>query len=194
MPRKFFKRIIPHPDWMKSKRTLRRLGHMLDHPDLWHLHRHSVAGAVFLGGFAAMLPIPLQMVLAVFLAFWFKKNVAICVAMVWVTNPLTIGPVFYFNYWLGTLLIGTPEAAFPTTLSADDLTQWVSQHYDELGLALILGSVISGLCFGALGYISIQLFWISSVRRNWKKRIKQRTSKANQATSDSNDSAPSDNS
>ena len=46
------------------------------------------------------------MLLAALIAIWLKVNLPLSVALVWVSNPITMGPMFYFAYKLGALLMG----------------------------------------------------------------------------------------
>ena len=97
MARKFLKRFFPTPAAIKSNPALHFLGDLLHDPNLFHLNRHSVSVAFFVGIFVAFaLPIPGQMAIAAVAALYFRCNLPISVALVWITNPLTIPFFFYF--------------------------------------------------------------------------------------------------
>ena len=61
MPRKYFRRFLPDHDSIREHRWVARFGPRLQHPNLWHLNRHSVAGGVAVGLFTGLIPGPLQM-------------------------------------------------------------------------------------------------------------------------------------
>ncbi|MFP8966070.1 DUF2062 domain-containing protein [Pokkaliibacter sp. CJK22405] len=164
MPRKILKRFIPQPAELKKHPSLRWLGELLDGPNIWHLTRGSVSRACFVGVFCAFLPMPFQMVVAAVFSIVCRANLPLSVALVWLTNPITMPPVFYFCYRVGTWLLGIS----PVEFSIHALT---SSHLWE---PLIIGSVTCGIVFGCLSYILMQLFWKWSVRRNWAARIKRR--------------------
>ena len=87
MPKKFLRKYLPNPKQIRELPALRPLGKWLQEPELWHLHRRSVSGAVFIGMFCAFMPIPFQMVVAASLAVFSRCNLPISVALVWITNP-----------------------------------------------------------------------------------------------------------
>jgi len=175
MPRKLFKRLLPDPTKIKENRWLSVLGSAVHNSEFWHLTRRSVAGAFFIGVFCAFLPMPLQTVLAAFLAIIFKRNLPLAVILVFITNPLTMPPIYYFNYWLGSLILSEPSIYL--TLNLDDLWVWLAVNFNHIGKPLIVGSVVAGLIFGLLSYIIVHLFWSWTVKSKWKKRRLERTQK-----------------
>ncbi len=168
MPRKIFKRFSPDPARIKENRLLGFLGQAAHDSDLWHLNKHSVAGAFFIGVFCAFQPIPLQTVLAAVLAVVLKRNLALSVALVFISNPLTMAPIFYLNYQVGGLLFSEP--LIYDTLAIDDLGSWLLANFDNIGLPLIVGSLICGLAAGYFSYLAIHIFWRWQVNENWRQR------------------------
>ena len=166
MPRRFFKRYMPHPDRIKSNKSLRFLGALIHDPNLWHLNRHSVARAMAIGLFWAMIPMPMQMLAAAVCALPARANLPIAVGLVWLTNPLTMPPVFYCNYKVGTWLLDTPASDMPAELSL----AWVSHMLQHNWQPLYLGSLVSGVVFAILGYVLTQAYWRWWVGRSWRRR------------------------
>lgn len=172
MPRRLFKKLLPDPSKIKENRWLSLLGSAIHQGDYWHLTKRSVAGAFFIGVFCAMLPIPMQTLLAGFLAIIFKRNLPLSVALVFITNPLTMPPIYYFNYWLGSLILSEPSIY--QALNLDDLWVWVAVNFNHIGKPLVLGSIVAGLGFGLLSFLTIHLFWYWSVALKWRKRRRTR--------------------
>ena len=120
------KRWLPEPDHIKEDRRFKILGELLHDPNIWHINRNSVSGAVAIGFACAWMPVPGQMLIAALMAIYFRKNLPLAAFSTWVTNPLTMGPAFYFAYWLGAQFLDTPAGGLEVKLSLD----WV---FTELG-------------------------------------------------------------
>lgn len=166
MPKKTLKRWLPHASTIKESKSLQFLGHLLHEPGLWHLNRKSVVKAVFIGLFIAMMPVPGQMVAATLVALWRNANLPISVTLVWITNPLTIPPIFYFNYLVGTWVLGHPVSHDQFTLTIE----WISQQFEVIWWPLMTGSIINGLILALVGSLAASGFWHWHVRRSWRKR------------------------
>ncbi len=150
----------------RGKRLLRspelhRIHHLVDHPNLWRLTRYSVSGAVALGLFAALLPIPFQMLLGFGLALVLRVNIAFTMAFIFVTNPLTMGPIFYATYKLGAWLLQTP-AAF--TSPPQDYAA-ILYMLGMIWKPLLVGSLVTGVCASLLGFVIVRLSWSYLARK-----------------------------
>ena len=167
MPRKFFQRFLPHPKTIKEHKTLQIFGDWLHKPDLWHLSRRSVAGAFAVGLFFAWMPVPFQMVLAAGTAIWIGTNLPLSVAIVWVSNPVTIPPMFYFAYMVGTWIIGEPATDFNFELSFN----WLLNELSAIWQPFLVGCFTMGASSSLLGYLIINGIWRYSVlsRRSSRK-------------------------
>ncbi|MBD9481699.1 DUF2062 domain-containing protein [Pseudomonas sp. PDM14] len=173
MPRRLFKRYMPDPDSIRSNKSLRFLGALLHDPNLWHLNRHSVARAMAMGLFAAFIPLPMQMLIAASLAVMARANIPISVGLVWLTNPITMPPVFYCTYKLGAWVMQLPPIQLPDNLTFD----WITQELSLVWQPFLLGSVIAGIVSGALAYAITMLYWRWWVRHNWRKRRELRAAR-----------------
>ncbi|NQZ86254.1 MAG: DUF2062 domain-containing protein [Colwellia sp.] len=166
MPKKLIKRYMPDHNTIKNNKYLQIFGDLLHNPNLWHLNRRSVAKAFAVGLFFAFIPVPFQMVLAAGFAIIVHANLPLAVALVWITNPLTIPAIFYACYIVGTWLIGAQEKEFEFEAS----WQWIIDSLSTIGPAFLLGCGVLAISFSILGYFAIQGLWRYSVLKEWKKR------------------------
>lgn len=162
------------PDYEKirnSKQLNKVFGTLLHDPNLLHLNRRSVSMAFFVGLFMAFVPLPSQMIMAAAAAIIIRCNLPISVGLVWVSNPITIPPIFYFAYKVGAWILGSPEREFSFDLS----WEWLGSELSVIWEPFLLGCAICGIFFGALGYIVIRLLWrlhiISAIKERRKKRM-----------------------
>lgn len=170
MPRHLIKRFTPDPHALKKHKYLRHLGRLLHDENLWHLNRRSVSGGVGSGLFWAMIPIPSQMVASAFTAIALRINLPISVALVWLTNPLTIPPMFYFNYNVGCWLMGSPPHVGEFELSVE----WIAAELQVIWKPLFLGSFVMGVICGTLGYVAMRAYWRWHVVKRYRARSARR--------------------
>jgi uncharacterized protein len=170
MPRHFFKQYLPTSDKLSKYRALRPLGKLLQNEQIWHLHRRSVAGAAFIGLFVAWLPIPMQMLVAGAGAIVFRCNLPLSVALVWVTNPVTMPAMFWSSYKLGAWLMDKH-----LIVSSSGFTfEWITNELHQIWQPLLLGSIIFGLISGTLALLAIRLIWRLHVVQAWHARKERR--------------------
>ena len=166
MPKKLIKRYMPNHNTIKNNKHLQIFGDLLHNPNLWHLNRRSVAKAFAVGLFFAFIPVPFQMVLAAGFAIIVHSNLPLSVALVWITNPLTMPGIFYGCYVVGTWVLGGSEKDFVFEAS----WQWVLDSLSTIGPAFLLGCGILAVVFSILGYFTIHALWRYSVVKEWQKR------------------------
>jgi uncharacterized protein (DUF2062 family) len=104
--RNYLKKYLPSHESIRSNPWLRPFASSLLHPRLWHLNRHSAAGAVAAGMFCGLIPGPLQMVGAAGCALVFRVNLPLALLVTLYTNPLTIVPLYVLAYQIGRLILG----------------------------------------------------------------------------------------
>ncbi|QID19789.1 DUF2062 domain-containing protein [Nitrogeniibacter mangrovi] len=177
--RKFLKHRLPHPDSVRHNRWLRPLSGTLLHPRLWHLNRHSAAGAVAVGLFCGLIPGPFQMLGAALCCVVFRVNLPLALVTTLYTNPFTIVPLYLVAFTIGTWFIGdghpfTPppqwhDGGFGTWVQA--LIEWMI----GLGAPLVLGLVLLGLSLAALGYVAVRGWWRWHLVRAWHRRKRGRS-------------------
>jgi len=166
MPKKFIKRYLPSPEKVRDIQSLHFLGDILQEPNLWHINRHGVTRAFLVGVWICFIPMPFQMLVAALCAIWMNANLPLSVVLVWISNPLTMPPIFYFNYKVGAWLLDRPLLAFEFELS----WHWISNRLVDIGIPLYLGSVIVATTCACLAYLGIQYLWRRKVRADWRQR------------------------
>lgn len=175
MARKIIQRYLPHPDSVKKNKYLKPFGSRLHDPQLWHLTRSSVSRAFAIGLFCAFIPVPFQMILAALAAIIFRAHILISLALIWITNPLTIPFLFGSAYYIGLLTLGMRE----TTQQFEFSFSWFS-NMDFL-LPFLWGCFLCSTVLAIVGYFFIQLFWRVNVLIAWKKRKRTRAVNKNTA-------------
>ncbi|MFL0799580.1 MAG: DUF2062 domain-containing protein [Agarilytica sp.] len=173
MPRKTFKRWFPSPQAIRENPALKILGSVIHDPNLFHLNRHSVSVAFFVGLFVAFIPVPMQIPIAAGGALLFRCNLPISAALVWVSNPLTFPIIFVACYKLGSRILQLPERSFNFEFSM----AWFHSEFLLIWQPLLLGCILSGLFFGCLGYVAMQWTWRWHVVKKWEKRKLRRLKK-----------------
>lgn len=166
MLKKFIEKHLPHKKTISENKWLRVFGKVLYEQEYWHLHKRSVAKAFAAGLFAMWIPLPLQTVLAAAIALGIRANILISVALVWVSNPITMAPMLFITYTVGTWVLGI----HPQPLHFEPSSQWLLTKLGEIWLPLFIGSVICGIVSGILGYFVVRLLWRLMVILQLKKR------------------------
>ncbi|HBG20222.1 MAG TPA: hypothetical protein DDY32_13365 [Desulfobulbaceae bacterium] len=128
----------------------------------------AIAGGLGVGMFIAFTPtVGLQVILALIAATICNVNRPAAIVPVWITNPVTVAPVYTFNYWLGTFFYPGPPLAEVSkvftdigralaTLDVWDLKEPVVamlQMGKEILIPLTIGSIAIGIVLGILTYI-----------------------------------------
>ncbi|MCM8854607.1 MAG: DUF2062 domain-containing protein [Candidatus Thiodiazotropha sp.] len=173
MPKRLIKSLLPHHDKVRNHKHLRVFGTLLHDANLWHLNRHSASGAFAVGLFMAFIPLPFQMVLAAAAAILFRVNLPLSVCLVWISNPITIPPLFFFAYLVGTWITGSPAEVEPFQFS---LEWFQNGGLDGIWVPLLIGSLVCASLASLLGYSLILWIWRWRVVEKWKaRRLRKKT-------------------
>ena len=178
MPRKLFRKFLPSHDSIKQNRHVARFGPWLQHHNLWHLHRRSVAGGVAVGLFAGLIPgsNPVQFFAASLLSIAFKVNLPIAVAVTLYSNPLTIVPLYYAAFKLGELVLWNRGGELPElalALHGKGFREWFPAALDWLATAgkpLLVGLPLLAVLLAVVGYCLIDHAWRLQVKIEWRRR------------------------
>jgi uncharacterized protein len=185
-------RFLPSREQLRANRWLRWLGPALHHPRLWHLSRRGLAMGVALGIFFGLL-IPLaQIPLAAAAAVALRANLPAAVASTLVTNPATLGPIYFAAWKLGAALLGDrsqdPEPAelseavqaqaqaqAQVTLQPEPPPPGVAARLRAVGKPLMLGLAVLAAVFSVAAYYLVSWLWIRRVRWRRRRRIERDT-------------------
>ena len=173
--RKFFRRFLPHHETVKSHRWLKPFGDWLHHPNLWHLHRRSVAGGIAIGLFCGLIPGPFQMISAALLAVLLRVNLPVAAATTLYTNPFTIVPLYVLAYELGAWVSGARSGAEIAPLSFPELHwySWSGELWNwltMLGKPFLIGLPLLALSLAIAGYFMVRVAWRVAVVWKWRAR------------------------
>ncbi len=175
MPKKLIKRIMPDHRVIRDHKHLRFFGPLLKDPNLFHFNRRSASGAFAVGLFMAFVPLPSQMILAAAAAILFRVNLPISVVLVWITNPITIPPMFYFAYLVGTWIMGEPvhmeQSAFQLSY------EWIKHELAAIWQPFLLGCFVTGSISALLGYSTVRGLWRLHLVRHYQERKARRAAR-----------------
>jgi uncharacterized protein (DUF2062 family) len=131
-------------------------------------NRKMIARGVLIGLFIAFIPMPMQMAAVLLFVPFIKFNVPIALAMCWLSNPITMPPMYYVEYLTGSFLLGIKPEPVQMTL------EWFSNNIDNIFIPLYFGTAIFSI-FGSIGgYFLVNYLWKISVERAKKKHYKSR--------------------
>ena len=142
--------------WWSSPRSLLR--HVLGLDDT----QHSIALGTTVGMFIGMTPtVGIQMIIVMIVAFLTKPlfhfNRVAALITVYISNPVTMLPIYYLNYLVGTIFFGGDHTReqFAGILHYESFSQWWETIVDlffGVGVPLIVGSLIVATICSAVTY------------------------------------------
>ena len=140
-------------------RILRLRGHnwLVRHPRLWHwLHvtgclrsgPEAAARGVAVGLFIGLTPtVGFQMVLMFVASMVFRANFPVAFAVSWLSNPLTMGPLYWAFHQIGKLLYTF------VPFVRDPVPPWMLEEPAETMFFTLMGSLLVAVPFAIGGYL-----------------------------------------
>lgn len=168
MPRRFFRKFAFKRHQVTERWFMTPFRHLLHDRSLWSIRRKTVVPAVAWGTFVAFLPIPGHVLVAVLGSLPLRINIPVAALTTFISNPLTIGPMFYFNYLVGSKLLGLRPGPFSIELSLD----WLGGAFLSLWQPLLLGCVLVGAIASLIAFVLLDVFWRFSLA-NYKSRKRE---------------------
>ncbi len=137
------------------------------------INRKSISKGALVGLFWGFIPMPMQMAAVMLTTPFIRFNVPLAISTVWLSNPLTMPPMYYMEYLTGNFILGR-EGIKDIELTMD----WFSEHFDDILIPLYTGTAFYSIVISSLVYLFINQLWIASVKQEKaekeQKREKQR--------------------
>ncbi len=159
MPRRFFRKFAFKRHELSEQWFMAPFRHLLHDHRLWSIRRKTVIPAFALGLFISLQPFPGHMLAAALAAVALHINIPVAALATFFINPVTIGPVYYFSYRVGAVLLSIE----PGPLEIEMSLEWLSSTFGSVWQPLLLGSVLVGAIAAAVGYVVLELVWRNSL-------------------------------
>lgn len=121
---------------------------------------HRLAAGLAIGMFITFTPtVGFQMILTAFFAWLLRANKVVGLPIVWISNPVTIPPIFYLCYRVGRWVLQMEPVGIqwwetlsqpPATFSGRVSFYW--ERFTEIAAPLWVGSLIVALIVGYVTY------------------------------------------
>jgi uncharacterized protein (DUF2062 family) len=113
---------------------------------------HKIALGLALGIFIGFVPIMgIQMAVVLPFAFLFGGNKTAAISGVWITNPITVIPIYYINYKVGLLF--TPFEPLSKTYFSDLFDHLTISRFLRLGQDVLMPLFAGGIAIGVVASI-----------------------------------------
>jgi uncharacterized protein (DUF2062 family) len=134
------------------------------------INRKSVSMAVLVGLFWGFIPMPMQMLAVLATTPFLKFNVPIAISMVWLSNPVTMPPMYYMEYLTGNFLLGR-EGVGHVEMTVD----WFKENLGDIFVPLYVGTAFYSIVVSSIVYVIINRMWVYSVKKekHEKERVRR---------------------
>jgi hypothetical protein len=127
-----------------------------------------ISRGVLIGLFIAFIPMPMQMAAVLLFVPFVRFNVPIGLAMCWLSNPITMPPMYYMEYLTGSYLLGMKPEPVEMTL------EWFKNNIDAIFIPLYFGTAIYSIFGSITAYFLVNYLWKLSVEKARKLHRKDR--------------------
>jgi uncharacterized protein (DUF2062 family) len=170
MPRRFFRKFAIKRHQFAEQWFMSPFRHLMHDHRLWSIRRKTVVPAVALGVFIGFLPFPGHPVWASLGALTRRINIPIAALSTFISNPLTMGPMYFFAYRFGAWLLNVEQEPFDMEMTFD----WVTHTFVNIWQPMLLGCVIIGGSASLLSYVALDLLWRWSLGNYKSRKRRQR--------------------
>jgi uncharacterized protein (DUF2062 family) len=145
--------LLPSPERLAALPGLGWLAPLAARRELWRFDRRRVAAGLAIGAFfSIMLPVG-QALAAVAVAFAARANLPAAALGTFVSNPLTVAPLYAAAYATGAAVLG-----LPLELPEKDLA--------AVGKPLLVGAALIALALAAAAWLAVEALWrLAALRR-----------------------------
>jgi uncharacterized protein (DUF2062 family) len=171
MPRRFFRKFTVKRHQFRERWFLSPFRHLMHDHRLWSIRRKNVVPAVALGTFFAFLPFPGHPVWASFGALAMRINVPVAALTTFISNPLTMAPMYYLACRFGAWILGVELEPFDIEMSID----WVTHTFVNIWQPMLLGCLLLGSAAALIAYVGLDLIWRVSIGNYKNRKRRQRT-------------------
>jgi len=134
----------------------------------FNINRKMITRGVLVGLFWGFIPMPMQMLAVIATTPFIRFNVPIAIAMVWLSNPFTMPPMYYMEYLTGNFILGREG------IDNIELTlEWFSSHMEDIFVPLYVGTAFYSIVVSTLIYFLLNWLWIRSVKEELCKKEKK---------------------
>jgi len=124
---------------------------------LWSFKSKPIQSALFWGIWISLLPIVgIQMLVVFFVSLIARANLPVIVALQWISNPLTMGPIYFADYKIGMTILKLLGIDYPQNKLLSAEYDWADFSYKELIRLLdtfppmLLGGSVLGIFFAVI--------------------------------------------
>jgi hypothetical protein len=136
------------------------------------VNRRMITRGVAVGLFWGFIPMPMQMLAVMATTPFFRFNVPIAISMVWLSNPITMPPMYYIEYLTGNFLLGREG------IEDIELTMtWFTENFDEILVPLYVGTSFYSIVVTGIIYVVLNRLWVNSVHTEKRERKHSRKKK-----------------
>lgn len=129
------------------------------------VNRRMITRGVAIGLFWGFIPMPMQMLAVMATMPLTRFNVPIAISMVWLSNPLTMPPMYYMEYMTGNFILGKE--------GVDDIEltiEWFSANIGDIFIPLYVGTAFYSIVVTGIIYLLLNRLWIKSVHNEKDER------------------------
>jgi uncharacterized protein (DUF2062 family) len=138
----------------------------------FNINRKMITRGILVGLFWGFIPMPMQMAGVMATTPFFRFNAPLGLLTVWLSNPITYGPLWYVEYLTGNFILGREG------LEGIQLTMhWFKSHWDDIVVPLYVGTAFFSIVVSLVIYLLLNWLWIRSAHHEWHILRKRKESK-----------------